>query len=460
MGLYRYEHARYSMEYFSPGPNSQTRTAGVSSAVFNLISTMIGGGILSLPYAFEKCGLVLAIVLLFASAISSTFSYYVIVSCSRRGKANSYEDIVRKALGPWAAFITVVLLVGLTFLTMVGYVILMRDLVVSLASHYIFGREMIQGEIVSSLIICAICILPLLLLISMDSLRFTSLCSVLSISVLIVTIGIRAVRFPNTQNPKPHAQMESSIEQTSIPLFPSQWTNLLFAFPIICVAFLGQFNVLPIYRELRKPTRQRLKKILGLTIFSTSIVYMIVGTLGFIIGYRTSQPVPANILNMFAVTDTLVNVGRFGLLLTLLLNFPLLMQPCRRNLSRLFKYWRFGVLYERDEDLALLQSSSQRPNEISTTKPWPAYHVISTVTLLTCAVFMALILPDVAIVWNVMGSFIGLLISYILPCASYIRIRDKPNSDIRKMSAWVLLIISAIASLLCSIISVTSILQM
>lgn len=310
-----------------------------------------------------------------------------------------------------------------------------------------------------SLVLCAICILPLLLFISMDSLHFTSLCSVLSMSVLLVTIGIRAICLPNTEDSKPDAEMDLSGEKANILLFPSHWTNLFFAFPIICVAFLGQFNVLPIYRELRKPTRQRLKKILGLTIFSTSIVYMIVGTLGFIIGYRTSRPVPANILNMFAVTDTLVNVGRFGLLITLFLNFPLLMQPCRRNLSRLIKYSRFGVLYERDEDLALLRPDFQRLNGPSTSKPWPAYHVVSTVALLTCAVVMALIVSNVAIVWNVMGSFIGLLISYILPCASYIRIRDKPNSDIRKLSAWILLILSAIASLICSINSVTSILQ-
>ena len=50
------------------------------SAVFNLISTMVGGGVLSLPYAFSNSGIVAGVLILMVVGGSADFSVYALVS--------------------------------------------------------------------------------------------------------------------------------------------------------------------------------------------------------------------------------------------------------------------------------------------------------------------------------------------------------------------------------------------
>ena len=49
------------------------------SAVFSLTSSMLGGGILSLPYAFYASGLVLGGIALVLSAIANAFTIDILV---------------------------------------------------------------------------------------------------------------------------------------------------------------------------------------------------------------------------------------------------------------------------------------------------------------------------------------------------------------------------------------------
>ncbi|EEY57742.1 sodium-coupled neutral amino acid transporter, putative [Phytophthora infestans T30-4] len=333
-GVYRYERNRGSHEFFSPGPHATTRTATAPSAIFNLVSTIIGGGILSLPFAFDKCGLVVALIFMVIAASASTFSLYVIVSCSRRGSAASYEEVVRKALGARAGRITVVLLVVLTLLTLVAYVILTKDLVGSLGASFLYNRPLSEAEQNVMTIICVLLVSPALLARSMDALRFTSIFSLVSVLVLAIAITVRAA---DATFSRLDAQEESQIP---IKLTPDSWADAVYAFPIISVSFLCHFNVLPVYRELHKPTRHRLKKIVASTMFSTWLFYILVGVMGYLFAFQQHGGVQGDILNNFSDNDPLVNLGRLGLLVTIQLSLPLIIQPCRANLLRLAKIVR------------------------------------------------------------------------------------------------------------------------
>lgn len=79
-------------------------------------------------------------------------------------------------------------------------------------------------------------------------------------------------------------------------------------------------------------------------------------------------------------------------------------------------------------------------------------HVLLTVAIMASVITIALLSPGVAVVWNLMGSTVGLLISYVLPCVSYVCIRrEKPNTDRRKLTAWIILAISSVVCAVCTI---------
>lgn len=450
--------------------------------MFNLVKTIIGGGILSLPFAFDKCGLALAVVFMVVSAVASTFTLYVIVSCSRRGSAASYEEVVRKALGQRAAVITVLLLVMLTFLTLVAYVIFIKDLVGSLGARYLFARALTIGEQNGLTVVCVALISPFLFVRSMDALRFTSIFSLIAVVVLAIAITVRAVQSLDS-DAAPQAFGQDAITGT-VKLLPSSWKDPVYAFPIISVSFLCHFNVLPVYSELHKPTRKRLKRIVASTMFSTWVFYMIVGIMGYLFAYRMPMSVQGDILNNFSDDDKLMNLGRFGLLVTIMLSLPIICQPCRNNLTRLAKYAAeyakplVNAVCTKNNDLehqpllpatsrhaavspsGLSDASSDAPPPNTSSIKEKVGYVLLTVGIMASATACALLLPGVVVVWNFMGSTVGILISYVLPCASYVRIRaQKPNSDKRKRTAWIILAISSVLCVVCSVQSIASIFE-
>jgi hypothetical protein len=75
------------------------RTGKSTSAVFNLVCTMTGGGMLSLPYAMAAGGIVMGPIFLLISAIGSDFSIYILVSAARRTGAQTYEEVAMFAFG-------------------------------------------------------------------------------------------------------------------------------------------------------------------------------------------------------------------------------------------------------------------------------------------------------------------------------------------------------------------------
>ena len=73
----------FSKEQLSPGFDDPRRTMHSQSAIFGLVSTIVGGGVLSLPFAFAQTGLVLGTALLLGSAAASEFTIQLVVSCAR-----------------------------------------------------------------------------------------------------------------------------------------------------------------------------------------------------------------------------------------------------------------------------------------------------------------------------------------------------------------------------------------
>lgn len=77
------------------------RTGTVFSSIFTLVSTMVGGGILSLPFAFQEGGFIMTSIILFCVLMASTHGAFLVINSKRycQGKITNIEDVANIAFG-------------------------------------------------------------------------------------------------------------------------------------------------------------------------------------------------------------------------------------------------------------------------------------------------------------------------------------------------------------------------
>jgi hypothetical protein len=81
----RYSHTvMASIEILNPSRDSAMRKTSPLSAIVNLVATICGGGVLSLPFAFQHAGIIPGTALMIFAAIITDFSLYILCSCARR----------------------------------------------------------------------------------------------------------------------------------------------------------------------------------------------------------------------------------------------------------------------------------------------------------------------------------------------------------------------------------------
>jgi hypothetical protein len=76
--------AHVSLELLNPGPDCHTRRSTAVSTMFNSAATVRGGGVLSLPLAFSRTGILPMTFLMIYAAVITDFSLHLLVACARR----------------------------------------------------------------------------------------------------------------------------------------------------------------------------------------------------------------------------------------------------------------------------------------------------------------------------------------------------------------------------------------
>ena len=73
--------------------------ASLLAGTLNLLNTVVGGGILSLPFAFKSCGLVTGVLYQLVFGAMSWYGCYLLLDCLQHAKtATSFEALAQAAL--------------------------------------------------------------------------------------------------------------------------------------------------------------------------------------------------------------------------------------------------------------------------------------------------------------------------------------------------------------------------
>lgn len=377
------------------------RQGTTASARFNMWSTMVGGGCLSLPLAFQKTGNALGgPLLLLLTAGLTEFCFYCLVDSARTlhppGRSphvvgrDSYEGLATAALGPRLRSACTALVTLMCFFGIVGYAVLLRDMLEPL-TDFVFSNASERGSRGPSwrdnltMLAVVVAVTPLCTLQTLTALQNFGAASMSAIVLLGVCVTYRSLQctlgFTKHQDHPNHHNTTTSDDDTDTDddpnqqhhysildgfrLFPDNWKDVLDVIPLFISCYVCHYNIPVVHNELREPTPERVKWWLQSTVWGSTAFYLVLGVAGSAYGACTAEDtVQGNILLDFDEEDPLLLLGRMCLAVTITLAFPMLTIPARDILIRLYRNHSYKNNHHRVEPAQ--QRQQPRGNETLT----------------------------------------------------------------------------------------------
>jgi len=259
-----------SFEFLNPEFDSDLRKSSPLTSVVNLVATVCGGGVLTLPIAFARAGIIPSTVMMIFSAAMTEFAMYILCSCARRTGGKSYGDVTRIAFGIKAQIAVTIILAVFLSLVMVAFMVLVKDIWTPLIMHVIpalkthcidqWHVDPDFSKLPSDVFLVGFIILSLPLLFQKDlyALRHTCYVGLASLILLIVAICGRSYQLNFVTDV---GAFEKNVKWTTHDI-----NDIIYAFPIIVLSFFSIYNVLGVHSSLVNPTRERVKYVLDGTI--------------------------------------------------------------------------------------------------------------------------------------------------------------------------------------------------
>ncbi|KAF9597740.1 hypothetical protein IFM89_021227 [Coptis chinensis] len=400
-----------------------TESASVSGAVFNVSTSIIGAGIMSIPATLKVLGVVPAVILILVVAVLSDVSVDFLLRYTKSGK--SYAGVMAESFGRVGSVVLQICVMVTTLGSLTIYLIIIGDVLSGSESNgtvhlgilqELFGIHWWNSRAFTLFCIMIFVMLPLVLLRRVESLRFTSAVSVFLAVVFVVistVMAICALWKGRTNRPK---LLPDMAHQTS-------FLELFTAVPVIVTAFTFHFNVHPIASELRKPSD--MVSAVRISLVLCAAIYCAVGFFGYLLfGESTMADILANFdQNLSSTVGSLLNdTVRLSYALHLILVFPLLNFSLRINID--------GLLFPK---WPLLSTHTVR--------------FISLTSFLLAFIYTAAIaIPNIWYFFQFLGSTTAVCLAFVFPGAIVLRDVHGISTRRDRILAAVMIFLAVIAS--------------
>lgn len=374
--------------------------ASISGAVFNISTTMIGAGIMSIPAAIKVLGIVPGFLLILFVAFFTEVTVEFLLRYTKSGKSTTYAGIVGESFGAVGSVAVQICVIITLFGALIIYLIIIGDVLCGSKSGETlhlgilqewFGIHWWNSRAFAILFIVLFVMLPLVWQKRVDSLKYTSAISVL-LAVLFVVI-CSAMAIQALWEGKSTQKLRLLPDFSKVSVF-----DLFTTVPIFVTGFGFHVNVHPIRVELGKPTEMSLAVRISLAI--TVAIYSAIGFFGYLLfGDSIMSDMLVNFDQNFDTTigKLLDVIVRLTYAIHLLLVFPLLNFTLRANIDEL--------LFPKKPILA---SDTLR-------------FVSLTCVLLAITYIIAIAIPDIWLFFQFMGSTTVVCLSFIFPGAIILR---------------------------------------
>ncbi|KAL6123498.1 hypothetical protein ACLB2K_076020 [Fragaria x ananassa] len=394
----------------------------VSGAVFNVSTSIIGAGIMSIPATLKVLGVIPAFVLIVIIAFLADVSVEFLMRFTHSGESRTYAGVMRESFGEVGSVAAQVCVMITNLGCLIMYQIIIGDVLSGNETGHLgvlqewFGVQWWNSRNIALLFTLVLIMLPLVLLRRVESLRFSSAISFL-LAVVFVGISsamaILAIFEGKTKTPR----LVPSLDQQTT------FFDLFTAVPVIVTAFTFHFNVHPIGFELGKPSDMILAVQISLVLCAA--IYFTIGLFGYLL---FGDSITTDILVNFdrssdsAMGALLNDVVRLSYAIHLMLVFPLLNFSLRANLDE--------FLFPKRQ---LLATDTRRFMSLTT-------------GLLVFSYLAAIAFPNIWYLFQFLGSTSAVCLAFIFPGAIVLRDVHGISTKRDKIMATIMVILAVVTS--------------
>ena len=304
-------------------------------AVLNFINSILGAGIIGLPYAINECGFVMGIVMIILVSQMTSFSVILLVNAGRVSKKYEYEELCEHTIGKPGFYLVSVFMALFAYGAMVAYLIVLGDTITTIVEGVDVDTAvpiLHERQFVIAMVAIFI-ILPLTLLKDMSKLSFSSGMSVVADVLLVfIVLAVAAPEFPTDAVADANGVSNGSTVVTAIAastdaaeeddIFTFANSNFFGGIGAISFAYTCHHSSFIVHNTLTpgKSRPRRWKIVAHVSLAVALFASLLLGIGGYVkFGFDTQ----ADILNNFGCDDIAINVARGLLAVTMFFTYPM-----------------------------------------------------------------------------------------------------------------------------------------
>ncbi|CAM4716522.1 unnamed protein product [Leuciscus chuanchicus] len=371
-------------------------------SIFNLSNAIMGSGILGLAYAMANTGIILFVILLISIALLSAYSIHLLLKSAEVVGIRAYEQLGNRAFGTPGKILAGCIITLHNIGAMSSYLFIVKielphiiQSIMGLPDNY--DAWYVNGKYLIIIVSVGI-ILPLAFMKRLGYLGYTS---GLSLSCMVFFLISVIYKKFDSDCPAELSKNESMSADICEAKFITVNPETAFTIPIMAFAFVCHPEVLPIYTELKNPSKKRMQNISNISILAMFVMYLLTAIFGYLTFYAKAQ---SELLEMYSKTDTLMLCVRLAVLVAVTLTVPVVLFPIRRAvLQLLFPEKAFS---------------------------W-VRHIAIAVCLLFVVNLLVIFVPNIRDIFGFIGATSAPSLIFILPGIFYICIVPKEEEPLK-----------------------------
>ncbi|KAL8938278.1 MAG: hypothetical protein Q9211_003282 [Gyalolechia sp. 1 TL-2023] len=387
--------------------------AGWLSSVINLVNTIVGAGVLAMPLALSRMGMVLGVIVILWAGLTAGFGLYLQTRCARyldRGSASFFA--LSQITYPNAAVIFDAAIAIKCFGVGVSYLIIIGDLMPGVVQGFSENAAGVGFLVDRHFWVTGfmLIVIPLSFLRRLDSLKYTSVIALISIGYLVILVVAHFVKG------------DTMADRGAIRVV--RWesaVSTLSSFPVIVFAYTCHQNMFSILNEIGNNSHFRTAGVVVASVGVSGSIYILVAITGYL---SFGNAVAGNIVSMYApaVSST---IGKAAIVILVMFSYPLQVHPCRASVDAVLK-WRPIRRSESQQSppsrlASLVPSSKSGPSSGGDGIGETRFAAITT-AIIVLSYTVAMTVSSLEKVLAYVGSTGSTSISFILPGLFYYKI--------------------------------------